>query len=134
MTVRADPARLRQALENLLGNAVEHGSTSPRNTGDALEHGSTSGRTRSDDAVEHGDDGVTVRVGPLADGPGFYVVDDGPSIPDGERDEVFEPGYTTGEDGTGFGLRIVEEIVEAHGWHVAATAGEAGGGRFEVRT
>jgi PAS domain S-box-containing protein len=119
VSVRADPGRLRQALENLLANAVEHGSTSPR---------------EDEDAVEHGGEDVTVRVGRLADGPGFYVADDGPGIPVDERDRVFEPGYTTSDDGTGFGLRIVKEVVDAHGWHVAVTAAEAGGARFEVRT
>jgi len=64
-------------------------------------------------AVEHGDDSVTVTVGGRSDG--FYVADDGPGIPEKNRDEVFEAGYTTTSEGTGFGLNIVEQIVEAHG-------------------
>ncbi|MFB6218967.1 MAG: ATP-binding protein [Halobacteriaceae archaeon] len=83
-------------------------------------------------AVEHGGDGVTVSVGPT-DG-GFYVADDGPGIPAGERDRVFERGYTTADEGTGFGLAIVEEIVEAHGWTIGVGESEAGGARFEIRT
>lgn len=81
-------------------------------------------------AVEHGGEDVTVTVGELEDG--FYVADDGPGIPEGKRDEVFEPGYSTAEKGTGFGLRIVKQIVDAHGWEIRATTSEAGGARFEI--
>jgi len=45
---------------------------------------------------------------------------------------VFEPGYTTAKDGTGFGLAIVAGIANAHGWQVAAVESEVGGARFEV--
>jgi len=100
-TISADRSRLRQLLENLLTNAVEHG----------------------------GED-VTVRVGDLTDG--FYVADDGNGIPDGERKEIFEAGYSTAEDGTGFGLRIVKRIVDAHGWDIQVTAGTDDGVRFEI--
>ncbi len=99
--VRADPTRMGRLLENLAVNAVEHGGA-----------------------------GVTVTVGPLADG--FYVADDGPGIPPDERDRVFEAGYSTGDDGTGFGLRIVERIADAHGWTVDAVESEDGGARFEI--
>lgn len=81
-------------------------------------------------AVEHGGPAVTVRVGPLPDG--FYVADDGPGIPEETRGRVFEHGYTTGRDGTGFGLSIVNRIAEAHGWSVAVTESETGGARFEI--
>jgi signal transduction histidine kinase len=80
--------------------------------------------------VEHGGDDVTVTVGDL-DG-GFYVEDDGPGIPADEREAVFGFGYSTGRDGTGFGLAIVSDIAEAHGWGVTATAGTDGGARFEI--
>jgi len=81
-------------------------------------------------AVEHAGPDATVRVGALEDG--FYVADDGPGIPDGERSSAFEPGFTTEEGGTGFGLAIVKGIVDAHGWTVAATESESGGARFEI--
>jgi signal transduction histidine kinase len=45
---------------------------------------------------------------------------------------VFESGYTTNREGTGFGLNIVSEIVAAHGWEIAVTDGEDGGARFEI--
>jgi len=81
-------------------------------------------------AIEHAGADVTVTVGELPDG--FYVADDGPGIPPEDRDDVFEAGYSTAEDGTGFGLNIVRQVAEAHGWVVEATKGDDGGARFEV--
>lgn len=79
--------------------------------------------------AEHGGGEVNVSVGEMDNG--FYVADDGARIPEGARDEIFETGYLTG-DGTGFGLRIVEEVAHAHGWDVAVTASAEGGARFEI--
>nr|WP_255193203.1 ATP-binding protein [Natronobeatus ordinarius] len=110
--IRADADRLRHVYENLFRNAVEHSSTSPRS------------HARGDDSA-----GVTVRVGTLEDG--FFVEDDGPGIPAAEREAIFEPGYTTGDGNTGFGLPIVRRIADAHGWTVTVTDGPAGGARFE---
>ncbi|MDS0220167.1 GAF domain-containing protein [Haloarcula sp. S1AR25-5A] len=114
--VRADPAKLRRLLANLLRNSVEHGS----------------GRSESDD--EQSGENTTVSVGPVedADRHGFYVADDGPGVPPDDRERVFEEGYSTGEDGTGFGLKIVRRIADAHGWTVTVTESETGGARFEV--
>ncbi|MFT4882294.1 MAG: PAS domain S-box-containing protein [Salinirussus sp.] len=80
--------------------------------------------------VEHGGADVTVSVGAMDNG--FYVADTGPGIPDSEREAVFEAGYSTNEDGTGFGLRIVEQIADAHGWGITVTESDRGGARFEV--
>ena len=131
-SVRADESRLRQLFENLLRNAVEHGSTSsrPEASEDAVDHAVTSSPPEADDAVKHAGPDVTVTVGDLPDG--FYLEDDGPGIPEGERTEVFDPGYSTSRAGTGFGLPIVDEIAQAHGWSVRATEGSEGGARFEV--
>jgi PAS domain S-box-containing protein len=115
--IRADKSRLQQVFENLVRNAVEHGSTSSR--------------TNSDDTSEHGDDAVEITVGELGDG--FYFEDDGVGINPSEQEAVFEAGYTTDEEGTGFGLNIVKEIVEAHGWTITAMDGIDGGVRFEIR-
>lgn len=102
VSVRADEDRLRHVCENLVRNAVEHG-----------------GET------------VTITIGRL-DEDGFYIADDGPGIPEHERDVAFESGYSGTERGTGLGLAIVEEMVEAHGWDVTLTASDDGGARFEI--
>lgn len=81
-------------------------------------------------AIEHGGDTVTIWVG-TGDGT-FYVADDGPGIPPAERSDVFETGYTTSEDGTGFGLNIVHEIADAHGWDVDIVESAEGGARFNI--
>jgi signal transduction histidine kinase len=54
-------------------------------------------------AVEHGGEGVTVTLGKLTERAGLYFEDDGPGIPPGERDEVFEAGYSTVHSGTDSG-------------------------------
>lgn len=99
-TIRADSARLRQLLENLLRNAREHAEGAP-----------------------------TVTIEDIFGG--FAVEDDGPGIPDEQFDDVFEPGYTTRQEGTGFGLAIVREIATAHDWGVRLTESADGGTRFE---
>ncbi|RDI71559.1 ATP-binding protein [Halopelagius longus] len=109
-TVDADPERLTTILENLFRNSVEHGSASNRLNG------------------------ITVRVGALDDGEGFFVEDDGVGVPAEHRENAFERGFSTGEDGTGFGLSIVRGIAEAHDWEVTLTDSDEGGARFEIRT
>jgi PAS domain S-box-containing protein len=102
-TVDAAPDRLHQLLANLLSNAVDHGG-----------------------------EAVRVTVGPLQSG-GFYVEDDGHGVPPDERERVFRRGYTTADDGVGWGLVVVEHIATAHGWSVSLTEGADGGARFEFR-
>ena len=115
ITIMADQSRCRQLLENLIRNSVEHSSTGSR--------------PQADDSVEHVGEDVSIHIGRV-DG-GFYVEDDGLGIPEDKREEVFEAGYTTNRDGTGFGLNIVREIAEAHGWSVEITESADGGARFE---
>jgi signal transduction histidine kinase len=81
-------------------------------------------------AIEHTEQDATITVGELADG--FYVEDDRNGIPEDERDSVFEAGYTTVEQGTGFGLSIVEEVIKTHGWSLHLTESSEGGARFEI--
>jgi len=100
-TAEADTDRVRQLFENLFRNAVEHAGAS-----------------------------ATVKIGRLGD-RGFFVEDDGPGIPEADRESVFDAGMSTSNDGTGFGLAIVRRIAKAHGWTVHITDGEMGGARFE---
>ena len=81
-------------------------------------------------AVEHGGETVTVAIGDREDG--FYVADDGPGISPDERDAVFKTGYSTRDEGTGFGLNIVSEIADAHGWEVRIGENAEGGARFVI--
>ncbi|MFP8957823.1 histidine kinase N-terminal 7TM domain-containing protein [Natrialbaceae archaeon A-CW3] len=85
-------------------------------------------------AVEHNDVPVTVRVRHPGNDPdsGFVVEDDGVGIPPEMRDLVFERGHTTSEGGTGFGLAIVRDVIEAHGWQVALGERAGGGARFDI--
>ncbi|WP_276255540.1 PAS domain-containing protein [Halomontanus rarus] len=80
-------------------------------------------------AVEHGGESVAVTIGNVE--TGFYLEDDGPGIPPEDREKVFESGYSSAETGTGFGLPIVAQIVDAHGWELSVTDGTDGGARFE---
>lgn len=79
-------------------------------------------------AVEHGGRSATVRVG--ANPEGFFVEDDGPGIPEGDRQRIFDWGVSDRGGHRGIGLHIVEEIAIAHGWSIDVTDGEAGGARF----
>jgi PAS domain S-box-containing protein len=125
-TVMADRERLRRLFENLFRNSVEHGSTGSRVDADD--------DTDADGAAAAGDE-LTVRVGTLGNGcddaQGFFVEDDGRGIPPDDRELVFEAGYSTSTEGTGFGLDIVRSISSAHGWEVALGDGDLGGARFE---
>ena len=80
-------------------------------------------------AVDHAGSDVTVRVGTTPDG--FNVAYDGPGIPPDKRADVLEPGYTTTDDGTGFGLVSVDHVAMAHGWALEITDSWADGARFE---
>ena len=101
VTIVGDTSRLKHIFENLFRNAIEHG----------------------------GDD-VTVRIGQFAPN-GIYVENDGPPIPEEKREEVFEPGHSSTSGGTGFGLTIVKRIAESHGWQVHIIEGTDDGTRFE---
>ena len=103
LSFQADANRLQQLFENLFRNSLNHG-----------------------ESVE------TVRVGSLDKSQGFYVEDDGVGIPEDEREQVFESGYTTTPGGTGFGLAIAAEIVDAHRWTIEVTESSDGGARFEI--
>lgn len=101
-------------------------------------------------SVEQSDGDVTVHVGRLGCASedkgdarsrdenceslgGFYVADDGPGIPEGERERIFEASYTTEADNIGLGLTFIRQLAEAYGWECVVTDSDGGGARFEFR-
>ena len=107
--LNADPDRLMQALRNLIDNAIAH--------------------------TEAPDGRVSLRVDTVgADRIRFTVSDDGPGIPEAERERVFDRFHRTDdardrvEGGAGLGLAIVYAIADAHGGWVQAATPEGGVG------
>lgn len=103
-TVQALPGLLRILLRNLIDNAVRY---TPAGTL------------------------VQVRVDRESGQPHITVSDNGPGIPEEERDKVLERFYRplgTGEQGSGLGLSIVQRIAAIHGATLQLAAGEAGRG------
>jgi two-component system, NtrC family, sensor histidine kinase PilS len=104
---RADQAQIRQVVWNLLRNAAQVT-----------------------------DDGGTIRVAAeRGEDPGFAIIvvaDDGPGIPDRERERIFDPFYSTRERGLGLGLAICRRIVDAHGGEIRVEPGDEGGTVFEI--
>ena len=118
VVVDGDPDRLRQVVDNLVGNAVRHTPAGDRRRDPG------GGRRRT---VGHGDP-----VGAV-----ITVHDDGPGIDPVDAPRVFEPFYRSdpsrsrSSGGAGLGLAIVAAIVAAHGGTVALLPGP--GATFEVR-
>ena len=106
-----DPDRLRQALGNLIDNAIKY---SP--------------------------DGAAVRVRSwsTADEAGVSVDDDGPGVPGELRERVFDRFFRAdaargrGTGGSGIGLSIVREVARAHGGRAWVEPGPSGGSTFSL--
>ncbi|MFD0037560.1 sensor histidine kinase [Streptomyces anulatus] len=113
--LRADPVRLRQAVGNLVSNAVRHTPEGGRVTLRAYAH-------------EEGDGAVLVEV-----------TDTGSGIPPEDLPHVFdrfwraEKSRSRRTGGSGLGLAIVRKLVEAHGGTVDATSVEGEGSAFVLR-
>jgi two-component system sensor histidine kinase KdpD len=104
--IDADPVLIGQALANVLENAAKYAPA-----------------------------GSAIRIGARASNGmvTLAVTDEGPGIPEAEREKVFDLFYRVTEGdrrptGTGLGLAIVRGFVEAHGGRVRALAGPAGRG------
>ena len=107
LRVSADAELLRQAWLNLLRNALEAiGSEAGQ-----LELG-----TRLHDGI--------IEV---------YLHDSGPGIPIEKMTRLFEPFYTSKEQGSGLGLTIANTLVEASGGHLELVPGNWKGARFAMR-
>jgi signal transduction histidine kinase len=70
----------------------------------------------------HADDGVVE----------LAVADSGPGVPPELRERIFEPFFTTRADGTGLGLAVAKQIVEAHGGRITVGERPEGGACFRV--
>jgi PAS domain S-box-containing protein len=110
-SVTADPAMLRQLLDNLIGNALKY--TVP-------------GQPARVDISAHARDGdTTVRV---------EIADRGIGIPPGEHEQVFSSFHRAHAShsytGTGLGLAICQRIIDRHGGRIGVTDNPGGGSRF----
>jgi signal transduction histidine kinase len=104
LKIEADEQLLRQALFNVLLNAVQ--AVAP---------------------------GGTIEVRLAAVGPReaiLEIADDGPGVPAENRASIFKPYVTMREKGVGLGLAIVQQITAAHHWEVACLANEPRGALF----
>ena len=101
--VNVDPLLFRQALGNLLDNAIQ--ACRP-------------GDGRVTVCLEHDENGRTVRIA---------VTDNGRGIPADEVDRLFTPFYSTRPSGTGLGLPVAARIVEAFGGSIRVESAEGEG-------
>jgi signal transduction histidine kinase len=106
LSIEADEQLLRQALFNLLLNAIQ--------------------------AVEGCGEIQVVAEKRNATEAVLEVRDNGPGVPLERRAEIFKPYFTTQEKGTGLGLAVVQQIVLAHGWEVECLANEPRGATFRI--
>jgi signal transduction histidine kinase len=106
LDVEADEQLLRQALFNLLLNAVQAVD------GNGVIEVVTEKRSAAEAQLE--------------------VRDNGPGVPPDRRAEIFKPYFTTQKTGTGLGLAVVQQIVLAHGWEIQCLANDPKGAIFRI--
>ncbi len=107
VTIEADEQLLRQALFNLLLNAIQ-----------AVDDagGEIQVLARRHNALE----------------AVLEVRDNGPGVAPERRTEIFKPYFTTQKKGTGLGLAVVQQIVLAHGWEIQCLANAPKGALFRI--
>jgi len=103
----ADPAQLRQALINLIQNALDATAAEPGH--------------------------VKVAVAAHDHSIWFVVSDDGPGLTDQQRAQLFVPGFTTKTNGSGLGLTIVERIVSDHQGTIEVESAPGSGTSFVIQ-
>jgi signal transduction histidine kinase len=106
--VHGKKSHLIRVLNNLLSNAV-HAVAEVRNAQIEVRV-----RLISDDSVQ------------------IRVRDNGPGIPEIERERIFEPRFTTKSQGTGMGLAMVRAIVRQYGGDVNLVSVDGAGACFEI--
>jgi two-component system OmpR family sensor kinase len=96
-------------------------------------------RNLIENAIRHSPEGGTVEVSASATPSAveICVADQGPGIPPGEEERIFEPFYRGsamhgGATGTGLGLAIAREIARNHEGDISVTSAPSGGARFVV--
>ena len=106
LSIEADEQLLRQALFNLLLNAIQavNGSGEIQIVAEK--------RNGAEASVE--------------------VRDNGPGVPSEQRTEIFKPYVTTQKKGTGLGLAVVQQIVLAHGWDIECLGNQPQGAVFRI--
>ena len=111
LPLRADPVQLQQVLINLLMNAC-----------DAMA------------ALPPAARAIVVRTAPAApDAVQISIVDRGTGIPDASLARIFDPFYTTKQQGMGLGLSICRNIIAAHDGLLWAENQAGGGAAFHLR-
>ena len=106
LSIEADEQLLRQALFNLLLNAIQ--------------------------AVDGSGEIQIVAQRRNAAEASLEVRDNGPGVPPDRRTEIFKPYFTTQKMGTGLGLAVVQQIVLAHGWEIECLGNEPHGAVFRI--
>ena len=125
LSLRADPAQLRQVLMNLITNARD----ALVSNGHARGEIAIRGQLVEHDGLPTGDD---VMLAPAGTYVLIEVSDDGPGMDDETRRHVFEPFFTTKEQGHGIGLAAVLGIVRAHEGGLRLRTGYGTGATFQV--
>ncbi len=115
-TVEFDAGQMSQAISNIVLNAIQ-----------AMPEGGL---------ITVGGSNETLRrheVPPLKEGRyvRLFVLDEGPGIPEIDRERVFHPYFTTKDSGTGLGLATAYSVVQRHGGHIAITDSPCGA-LFEI--
>jgi signal transduction histidine kinase len=105
IVIEADEQLLRQALFNLVLNAIQ--------------------------AVPSGG-AIQVRSGRQNNEAFIEISDNGPGVAPEHRAEIFKPYFTTHEEGTGLGLAVVQQIVLAHGWEIECLPNSPAGAIFRI--
>jgi PAS domain S-box-containing protein len=109
-TVDGDEVLLRQAVSNLLRNAVE-----------ACAGRSQPPCIRIEGAIDHVHQLLRV-----------VVADNGPGVDPAIREKIFQPFFTTKERGTGLGLSLVQKIVVTHNGRMTLASPDPGGAAFQM--
>jgi len=108
-TVRADADKLRQVFSNMIDNAI-----------DAMS--STAGERRLEVAIHRGRGGVATVI----------VRDNGCGIPEDKQAKIFNPFYTSKQNGTGLGLGVAKNVIDAHRGTIEVSSGLGVGTEFRV--